>query len=253
MTINLQFLKISICCLFLLAFTNLVSAQDIQLTPTDGTEVLNGTTVEFTGSSFVNAQFKVNNVSDTERILEIRREKISTVDAVTDGLCWTGPIAGDDVCYLAANMASSDSWITPDAFVFAANTEGKFIATINTNAVEGGGIFQYRYIIMDATTMEDLASLDIIVNTTTTANENPVVNQLDMSPNPASTFVEISNITDVNNGVVSIFSMKGEKVFSQKCNAETMTVSLENQLPGMYLVYLFSEENAPVVSKLIVK
>lgn len=76
-------------------------------------------------------------------------------------------------------------------------------------------------------------------------------NEINIYPNPAKSFINISNNTKIAS--LSIYNIAGKVVYKQTVNQHSTFIDLNNLLPSLYLVKIVDRQKAITFKKLVVQ
>jgi hypothetical protein len=243
-------MKKIITSLSLFAITMGTSAQGIEIYLQGGAEEISGTVVEFAdGGELMHQEFDVKNVSGATLTLIVERVKILELAGTQDFLCW-GANAETGACYSAGVVSPENPFITPDESEMAADSVGWLSTYHQANGIVGCA--QYRYYIVDTTGHTRLDSVDVLFCSTVSIEEDIKVT-VSVYPNPAAKFVNVLMDNDLNNVAFRLYNILGEAFITERLNAGTNEIAL-NELPnGVYFYSILKEGDIIETKKLIVR
>lgn len=92
----------------------------------------------------------------------------------------------------------------------------------------------------------------VLVNYTTSIDENELQNTFNIYPNPASTYLQINTNFQSNNNTVEIFNQTGQIVARENINASNSSIDISNLAAGIYIISLVDNNGNSKRKKLII-
>jgi hypothetical protein len=226
------------------------SAQSFQLI-NQGTQIVNGTSLQVSGSSStfdISKNLWVRNVSGQTLDVKVKRIEINVTPGTLNATCWDicppSDTAGD-----AVELISSTTVNMADSAI-----DYSFSAHIYPERVSGCSHFRYIFFGV-GTAFQD--SVDIYFShgqtcapLSTNAIESSKIS-FDVYPNPSSDFVNIDLSQEINNGELIITNTIGsvvKRIRLDALNNKSLSISdLEN---GIYFISILNEEKQISTRKL---
>jgi hypothetical protein len=159
-------------------------AQTSPVTVRNGTEVVNGTTIQVNAEVTDSAQLmgmalQAENTSGVERLINVKRYEINVLHGTQNYFCW-------DLCYGAQNAGAMPTWIGADPIPMAAGSFANgFHAYYKPMTLAGTSTFRYVWYDMDSP--NDSTWVDFVFNATAPAGiaELGAVRGFKAYPNPS--------------------------------------------------------------------
>ena len=226
------------------------SAQSFQII-NQGTQIVNGTSLQVSGSSStfdISKNLWVKNVSGQTLDVKVKRIEINVAPGTLNATCWEicppSDTAGD-----AVELISSTTVNMADSAI-----DYSFSAHIYPERVSGCSHFRYIFYGV-GTAFQD--SVDIFFShgqtcapLSTTAVESSKIT-FDIYPNPGSDFINIDLSKELNNAELMITNPLGslvKRIRLDALNNKSLSISdLEN---GIYFISIINEEKQISTRKL---
>ncbi|MBL4593229.1 MAG: T9SS type A sorting domain-containing protein [Flavobacteriales bacterium] len=204
--------------------------------PSLATGYVPGQTYTITGTIVQNAINKFGFEITAEK--DVGNTKIGTIvitDAVRTKLVNANKAATHNSGGTAASGTNSWSfdWIAPVAGTGSVTFYGAFNSTNSNGSTSGDNIYT--------------TSLNVAENTGVGVDENIVVSRLEIYPNPAINYFQISHTEKING--IEIYNLSGKKVM--EINQPQDKINIESLLSGVYFVKI-NGNNGVVVEKLVI-
>lgn len=248
--------------LFVIASFSILNAQDnieirldgvgADISGTTHTVNLDPSSPELVGGIY-DVHFIVTNLTGSDQQWRISRKKISVPSSWVDQVCWP------PLCY----NASGDLYVTPNTggnpapiIVDGEDTtttglEAELKPRITPDQAAAGSAL-YRYYITAAAGGAYMDSIDLSVNFTlglTTIKQTPVLN---ISPNPADEYVNIS-VGSAENASIRIVDVLGNVVYNETISNGTKNIDVSNFKNGVYFVLVETPGVKSINRKLIIR
>lgn len=197
--------------------------------------------------------FIVTNNTGIDKQWRITRKKMSVPSTWGDQVCWPPqcyPTSGD--VYVTPNTGGNPAPIIVNGTSQTTLGASAELKPRITPDVSMSGSALYRYYVTDATTGAFVDSLDISVNfvlSVLTLKQTPSVN---VSPNPADEYVNISFVNGENSSV-RIVDVLGNVVYSETIGNGTKNIDVSNFKNGVYFILIEGSGMKSINRKLIIR
>jgi hypothetical protein len=140
---------------------------------------------------------------------------------------------------LSGNVDVGGTWYNPQNQPLASNVD---------TASNFPGQFNYDYIVNNGVCPNDTANVLIIVDPSCNyiGLENQELSRIELYPNPTSNFITLSN-PEMHQFELEIRDLNGKLVYENEVSSSLVEISLNNALPGVYLVHLTNSNGTKVI------
>jgi hypothetical protein len=140
---------------------------------------------------------------------------------------------------LTGNVDVGGTWYNPQNQPLASNVD---------TASNFPGQFNYDYIVNNGVCPNDTANVLIIVDPSCNyiGLENQELSRIELYPNPTSNFITLSN-PEMHQFELEIRDLNGKLVYENEVSSSIVEISLNNALPGVYVVHLTNSNGTKVI------
>lgn len=204
-------------------------------------------------TGILSVHFLVTNLSGSDQQWIITRKEINVPATWSDQLSWP------PMCYSAADIEyttpQSESNPAPIIINGSSLTTNGLDAELNPRInpdQSAAGFAHYRYYIVEASSGNQLDSVDLTINFVLGINSIKQTPVLNISPNPADAYLNIS-LGSVENAVVRIVDVLGNAVYNETISNGTKNIDVSNFKNGVYFVLVESPGIKSINRKLIIR
>lgn len=189
-----------------------------------------------------------------------------STSALTDGQQVSCILTSSDACASTASVSSnsititvvSDANVSLNSGVLTTTTSGSSYQWINcgdnsdivgetgtTFTPTQSGTYKVQVIVGNCTVFSSCET--VLINALSENGKNP---EFELYPNPVTSELQVraQGLTEVR-----IYTLDGKRIFSSKVSNQNLTIDLENQPEGMYLIQLIINEKNSYFEKIIKK
>ena len=237
-------------------YNTCVSAQNNLNILLDGDSTsYSGATYHMTAPSSGNfdVSFNVYNFDSlNSHLLHVTCIEISTLNGWTDGFCW-GP--SDDLlsgqCYTSSQIDSS-FWVSPHSMLINYGEYGALKADFHPG-LGSFGQSHYRYLfgVMQNGIINNLDSVDLIIDYFMGVTDGVVFSADFVFPNPASDAINIS-YDGAQDEIIEIYNALGKKI--NHLNFEhSKNIDVSSYKNGMYFIKISSPNQKTISNKVLIR
>ena len=243
--------------LFLFSFTiGSLFAQD------NITIQLEGSSVDYSGTSYsmiapsqqmFDVSLEVHNNGSTSYDWHITRKKISVPNGWSDGLCWghsSDPFGG--TCFASSQM-NSILWTNDVNTLFTVNGSEYAKLKAQIDPADGNyGVATYRYYVgTDATGINNMDSVDLIVDYAASINEESAPFTISINPNPASQYINVV-LSNSETATLKIYDVLGQQIKKTSVSG-SKKINVSNFKNGIYFISIKSPNRKTVSRKVVIR
>ena len=194
---------------------------------------------------FVAVHIDVTNTASTSKQLTVTRKIISEPIQWQDQVCWgTG-------CF----DAIGDPYMTPTSWAPDLTTGAAFELKPQYDPKNVSGVGHYRYYLTDYQNSNDyLDSVDVMLTfgTNSVKEQKNLDLTFNVSPNPASNFVNITMNNFSEDYIVKLIDVLGNEILSDQIRGNK-NIDVSNLKNGIYFVTVSSKDQKVLSRKMIVR
>lgn len=249
---KVKYIIASILFTFLSSVT--FAQSDFEIVEQGHTTPLNGDTLKvfvaqddqyYLDFGFVAVHIDVTNTASTSKQLTVTRTIISEPIQWQDQVCWgTG-------CF----DALGDPYMTPTSWAPDLTTGTSFELKPQYDPKNVSGVGHYRYYLTDyQNSNEYLDSVDVMLTfgTNSIKEQKNLDLSFNVSPNPASNFVNITMNNSSDDCIVKLIDVLGNEILSDRIRG-AKNIDVSNLKNGIYFVTVSSKDQKVLSRKMIVR
>ena len=223
---------------------------------------LEGSSVDYSGASYsmsapsqqmFDVSFEIHNNGNTPYDWYITRRKLNVPSGWSDGLCWglsNDPFGG--TCFSSGQMGSV-LWTNSSntTFTVGSGDYAKLKAQIDPDdATSGIGTYRY-YVGTDATGINNMDSVDLIVDYAASINEETVPFTISINPNPASQYIHVV-LSNSETATLKIYDVLGQQIKKTSVSG-SKKINVSNFKNGIYFISIKSPNRKAVSRKVVIR
>lgn len=247
--------KYTIASILFSVFGSMSFAQsNLEIFEQGQTVALNGDTLKvsvaqndpyYLDFGFIAVRIDITNTASTSKQLTITRTVISEPTQWQDQICWGSG------CF----DATGDPYMTPTSWAPDLTSGSSFELKPQYDPKNINGVGHYRYYLTDfQNSNEYLDSVDVILTfgTNSIKEQNELDLSFNVSPNPASNFVNISMKNTSEECIVKLIDVLGNEILIDRISGQKK-IDVSNLKNGIYFVIVSSKDQKILSRKMIVR